>query len=183
MNADLRVPADCLEIEDDADLAWRVIEPAYEAVNIYDGPEVLAADLARLTPGQRALLALHWCVSETMNGGFDQFFTNPSGLLMDEATAGFERIGAREAAGILTEARHILASRPWAPGAAGSDPEMEDEDRFEAYLARYEPLEERFYTLVDDELYPRAAAYVRAHPHEFVAQRTLLQRGGDAAGR
>ena len=45
--------------------------------------------------------------------------------------------------------------------------EVEDAERFDAYRARYEPLEERFYELVDAEIYPRAAAYVRAHPGEF----------------
>jgi hypothetical protein len=180
MMADLRVPADCLESVGDADLAWRVIERAYAAVDLYDGPEVLAADLARLTPGQRALLALHWCVAETSNGGFDQLFTNPSGLLVDEVRSAFERIGAMEAAGVLAEARRLLASRPREPDAAdpGCD-ETEDADRFEAYLARYEPLEERFHALMDHELYPRAAAYVRAHPQEFVEQRTGLPRGAD----
>lgn len=168
MNSDLRIPAAQLEGADDAELAWRVIEPAYDAVSVHDGPDALGAQLRRLTAGQRALLALHWCVAETMNGGLDQFLTNPSGLLADEARAGFERIGVPEAARLLDDARALLASRPAA--AAPEDPELDeaaDADRFEAYLARYEPLEERFYALVDATLYPRAAAYVRAHPDEF----------------
>ncbi|HEX6369248.1 MAG TPA: DUF4375 domain-containing protein [Longimicrobium sp.] len=168
MKSDLRVPAAGLAGADDAELAWRVIEPAYDAVSIYDGPEALASQLRPLTGGQRALLALHWCVSETMNGGFDQFFTNPSGLLADEARAAFERIGVPEAASLLDQARALLASRP--AEADPDDPaydEAEDADRFDAYQAQYEPLEERFYELVDAEIYPRAAAYVRAHPDEF----------------
>ena len=55
MRADLRVDTATLaETSNDA-LVWRVIEPAFGAVNIYDGPEVLARDLTPLTPGQRAL--------------------------------------------------------------------------------------------------------------------------------
>lgn len=168
MNRDLRVPAAHLADADDAELAWRVIEPAFEEVSIYDGPEVLATHLRSLTGGQRALLALHWCVSETMNGGFDQFFTNPGGLLADEAYAAFERIGAPEAAALLAEARAILPSRP--AEADPTDPEFDEVDhaeRFDAYRARYEPLETRFYELVDTKIYPRAAEYVRAHPNEF----------------
>ena len=34
--------------------------------------------------------------------------------------------------------------------------------------ALFEEFDERFYALMDAELYPRAAAYVRAHPEEFV---------------
>jgi hypothetical protein len=168
MDSDLRVPAASLAGLDDAELAWQVIAPAYDAVSLYDGPAALASQLRPLTGGQRALLALHWCVSETTNGGFDQFFTNPSGLLADEARAAFERIGVPEAARLLDEARALLASRP--PEADPDDPaydEADDADRFDAYLAQYEPLEERFYALVDAEIYPQAAACVRAHPGEF----------------
>ena len=74
MHTDLRVSVDSLDEEDDADLIWRVIAPAYEAVGLYDGPEAVGRDLISLTSGQRALLAMHWCVAETLNGGFDQFF-------------------------------------------------------------------------------------------------------------
>ena len=168
MNSDLRVPASSLAGADDAELAWRVIEPAYEAVSIYDGPEALAGQLRPLTGGQRALLALHWCVSETMNGGFDQFFTSPGGLLADEARGALERIGVPEAASLLDQARGLFASRP--AEADPDDPafdEVQDAERFDAYRAQYDPLEERFYALVDAEIYPQAAAYVRAHPDEF----------------
>ena len=168
MSPDLRVASEHLAGADDADLAWRVIEPAYDAVSIYDGPEALAAPLRELTGGQRALLALHWCVSETLNGGLDQFFANPSGLLADEARAAFERIGVPAAATLLEEAGAIFALRPAAPDP--DDPgfdEADDAGEFDAYRERYEPLEERFYALVDTVIYPHAAAYVRAHPAEF----------------
>ena len=168
MSLDLRVPADRLADVDDAELAWRAIEPVFAAVSIYDGPEVLAEQLQALTSGQRALLAIHWCVSETLNGGFDQFFTNPTGLLADEARAGFERAGLPAAARLLDEARAILAERPVGPNPG--DPEFdeaEDAERFDAYRARHEPLEEQFYALVDGALYPRLGAYVRAHREEF----------------
>ena len=160
MSGDLRVPVSQLETDDDAEMAWRVIEPAFNAVDIYGGTESLAADLALLSPGQRALLALHWCVSEISNGGFDQFFTNASGLLASEAVQGFERIGASESARVLREAISIFASRP--------DSLDSDDPEFDAYLARHAPLEDVFYELMDTELYPRAAVYIRGHRDEFV---------------
>jgi len=92
--ADFRVPPDVLDTTDDADLAWRCIERAYEMVSIHDGPAVLDAGMARLTAGQRALLALHWIAGEVCNGGFDQFFMNPTGDIAAEALSGFRRIGA-----------------------------------------------------------------------------------------
>jgi hypothetical protein len=165
---DLRVAGADLQDSDDSDLTWRVIEPAWRAVNIYDGPDILAADLARLSSGQRAVLALHWCVSEVMNGGFDQFLTNPSGLLASEAVHGFSLIGAAESADILRQAIEIFALRP--PSIDPSDPDVDEfahAEAFDEYRARHAPLEGRFYRLVEAELYPRAAAYVRAHPEQF----------------
>ena len=165
----LRVSAESLAEEDDAELTWRVIAPAYQAVSLGDGPDALARDLQSLTPGQRAILAMHWCVAETLNGGFDQFFTNPSGLLADEALIGFERLGVPQAASILRTARAILASRPPEADRNSEDfDEAGEADRFDAYLARYEPLHDAFYDIVEGELYPRAAAYVRSHAEEFV---------------
>lgn len=168
MTSDLRVTREHLDVADDGELVGRALAPAYHAVSIYDGAEVLAAHLGRLTGGQRALLALHWCISETMNGGFDQFFLNPSGLLADEARAAFERIGVPEAAALLSAAAPLFASRP--PDPDPDDPEFDEADedeRFQAYRARYEPLEERFYALIDPVIVPRSADYVRAHPAEF----------------
>jgi len=168
MAFDLRVPADVLLVDDEAELCWRVIEPAYNAMGFGDGTGPLDV-LRQLTPGQRALLAVHWCVSETLNGGFDQFFTNPIGELAYDARLGFERIGVPEGAMLLNAAHALQSSRP-----ARTDPddpafdEAEAADQRDEYLAAYSPLEERFYALVDHDLYPRAAAYVRTHPDEFV---------------
>jgi hypothetical protein len=121
---DLRVDRATLGDRDPASLAWAVIAPAYDAVGFHDGPDAFADSMRARTPGQRALLALQWCVAEVSNGGFDQFFLNPTGLLAADA--------------------------------------------IDAYLERHEPLEERFYALVESVLYPTAAVYVRAHPEEFV---------------
>ena len=82
--ADIRVAPDVLDTTDDAELAWRCIERAYEMVSIHDGPAVLDA-------------------------------------LDDDARDGL-----------------------------------------------FEEFDDRFYALMDGELYPRAAVYVRSHYEEFV---------------
>ena len=169
MGFDLRVNASCLDELDEAQLTWRVIERVYDAVGLDDEPAAVARDLERFSPGQRALLAMHWCVTETLNGGFDQFFTNPSGVLTDEALIGFERIDVPEAASILRAARALLASRPPEVDTRSPDFDEADEaDRFDTYLAQFEPLQDRFYALVDGPLYAQAARYIRSHPEEFV---------------
>lgn len=169
MNSDLRVSATCLDEKDEAELTWRVIAPAYNALSLYDGADTVTQVLERLTLGQRALLAIHWCISETLNGGFDQFFTNSSGLLTDEVLIGFVRIGVPQAAAIVQAARQILPSRP--PDADTEAPdfdEADEADRFDAYLAQYEPLQDEFQTLIAGDLYAHAAAYVHLHPEEFI---------------
>jgi hypothetical protein len=168
-STDLRVDRAVLAESDPATLAWAVIEPAYNAVSFYDGPEAFAVAMRALTPGQRALLALHWCVAEVSNGGFDQFFFNPTALLAPDAVEGFRRIGVPEAADLVTRAREIFADRP--PPPAVDDPafdEAEDADAFEAYQDRHRPLEDRFFALARGELYRTAAGYVRQHAEEFV---------------
>jgi hypothetical protein len=168
MDSDLRVPADVLGVEDEAELFWRVIEPAYSALGSGDGTGPLDV-LRRLTLGQRALLAVHSCVSETLHGGFDRFFGNPNGELAYDARIGFERIGVPEGAMILTAADALRSARP--DERDPRDPAFDEDDearRMDAYLAAYSPLQERFTALVDRDLYPRAAAYVRTHPDEFV---------------
>ena len=166
MTTDLRVPATYLDTADDAELAWRAIERVYNAVSSSDDTHALRS----LAPGQRALFALHCCVAEVSNGGFDQFLTNSSRSLADEAVLGFERIGAVASAAVLRGALGVFATRP--PYADRSDPDFDEADEaeaFDAYRARHEPLEERFYELTESELYPRGAAYVRAHLREFAS--------------
>ena len=142
---------------------------AWGAVNIYDGPVVLDAALRTLSPGQRALLGIQWCASEVLNGGFDQFLTNPSGLLAAEAVRGFARIGASESEALLRGAIEIFASRAVDPDPGEPDfDEAANAEAFDAYRAQHASLEQRFYALLESEVYPRAAAYVRSHQSEFM---------------
>jgi hypothetical protein len=168
MTYDLRVPADVLTVNDEVELCRRVIEPARSAVGFGDGTGPIDV-LRRLTSGQRALLAVQWCVADTLKGGFEQFFSSPGGELAYDARLGFERIGVPEGAMILVAAHALLSSRTEERDPRDPDyDESTEVERMNAYRAAYSPLEERFYALVDHDLYPRAAAYVRAHPDEFV---------------
>ena len=164
---DFRVTRDVLAEASVDELVWRVIQPAYDAVSIYDGPEVLDRHLAPLTPGQRALLALHWTVAEVGNGGFDQYFINPTGDLASEARAGFERIQATRAAQLLDRVFKAFpgGSLPRDRDDRAALLEALDEDQRDQL---FESLDQEFYSLIDSELYPRANDYIRAHPEEFV---------------
>jgi uncharacterized protein DUF4375 len=163
MSADLLVSESVLAERDDAELAWRVIAPAYDAVDIYNGAKAFAASIASLSAGQRALLAIHWCIAEVQNGGLLQFFDNPTSVVAAEAVRGFERIGVPDAGELVVRAAEVIQTAAMR-SVAGAD----TDDDVEALRAELYPLDERFYELIDSAIYPRAATYVRSNRSEFV---------------
>ena len=138
--------------------AWRLIEPHWEAVSIYDGPIVFLDGLERLTEAARHLFAIWWCDSEVCNGGFHQFFSNSTGVLAPEALEGLRAIGLRECADLLEaatdkfhtpyprdrEARHAALQAIELPGEKREqwDPFYELDDRYYAARER-EKIDER----------------------------------------
>ena len=89
----------------------RLIEPIFESISIYDGPDVFRKQFRTLRPEVGHLLAAHWCQSEVCNGGFHQFFYNPTGVLAPEALAAFRAIGLHEWAELLEQAMLFFGRR------------------------------------------------------------------------
>ena len=88
----------------DRELVWKAIEIVWDAVSIYDGPEMLDAGLKLATRGQTALYAVWWTQSEVRNGGFYQYFDNPTGIVVEYARDGFKYIGANDLASVVERA-------------------------------------------------------------------------------
>ena len=63
----------------------------------------------RLTPGQRAFVAIQLLAGEIYNGGLKQFFENSSGDVTDEVLLGLRRIGAKL---LLSRLRSVLKTFP-----------------------------------------------------------------------
>ena len=83
---------------------WQLVEPIWKEISIYQEPAVFIR-LFRAVPRAAGLLfAAHWCQSEVRNGGFYQFFLNPTGVLAPEALTAFQSLGLHEWAKILEEA-------------------------------------------------------------------------------
>jgi hypothetical protein len=134
------------------DVYWKLIDSAFDAVSIYDGPTVFAEQFGMLKPEIGHLLAAHWCQSEVCNGGFHQFFTNSTGVLAPEALVGFQAIGIPEWAALLRSAmdvfgveyprdrdqRHSLMPQPEGERRAEWDLFHELDERFYEYLGRGE---------------------------------------------
>jgi glycosyltransferase involved in cell wall biosynthesis len=88
----------------DADVYFKVIEPHFERVSIYDGPEPFLRELERTPERARHLLTAHWCVSEISNGGFQQFFAGAAGVMAPESVAGLRALGLEDNARLLEKA-------------------------------------------------------------------------------
>jgi hypothetical protein len=85
-----------------------LVEPLWDSISIYDGPDVFLRQFASARPEAGLLFAAHWCQSEVYNGGFEQFFSNPTGVLAPEALVAFRAIGLHEWAAILEEAMRFF---------------------------------------------------------------------------
>jgi hypothetical protein len=66
--------------------------------------EYLQTLLARMSAGQVAVWSASRCCGEVLNGGFSQLFYNSSGALVDDAIAGFRRLGAEDYAVLFERA-------------------------------------------------------------------------------
>ncbi|HEV8190608.1 MAG TPA: DUF4375 domain-containing protein [Ktedonobacterales bacterium] len=106
----LRVGPDVLRGDDV--YAFAAMAPVYWTANIYRGPGEYEASLAAFTPSQRRLFAIWWYRAEVNNGGHDQFYYNPTGIVWPDALAGFELLGLEEFAMTLRESARRLGGDP-----------------------------------------------------------------------
>jgi hypothetical protein len=125
---------------------WDCIEPVWEVINIYEGPEIFLETFSRVENNIGLLYASHFCQSEICNGGFKQFFGNSTGVLAPEAIRGFEMIGMQDVAEIVRQALLLLG-----------DQYPRDRVARREVLQGLEPstfdrLNERFWELVGDDV-------------------------------
>ena len=86
------------------ELYWALVESVWDNISIYDGPETFLRDFAAAPRPNRNLFAAHWCISEVCNGGFDQFFSNSTGVLAPEAAAALNAIGMPRLGSLVEQA-------------------------------------------------------------------------------
>lgn len=130
---------------------WRVVEAVWDAISIYDGPEVFLRQFSAVPFEKGHLFAVHWCQSEVRNGGFHQFFSNSTGVLAPEAVTGFRVLGLAESSALIQKAMTFFGSKY--PRERSTRNEMLDE-----YAKEHEPawdpfteLNDRFYDLLRSE--------------------------------
>jgi Domain of unknown function (DUF4375) len=143
---------------------WSIVEPVWDAINIYDGPEVFAQTFASAPRASGLLFAAHFCQSEICNGGFGQFFGNSTGVLAPEAVEGFREIGQLEVAALIEKAIGLFGSV--------YPRDRNERETFLTHVSRssLDALDEMFYSLIDSEAggfivaADRYAAAVKQHP-------------------
>jgi hypothetical protein len=124
---------------------WKIIEPIWNEINIYDRTEVFL-DTYSKAPREAALLyAAHFCHSEVCNGGFSQFFNNSTGVLAPEAVQGFRIIGQNRIAALIETAMLAFGA-----------PYLRDRDKRQVVLEGLPPkafddLDEQFFALIETE--------------------------------
>src|SRR5262249_30868263 len=86
------------------ELYWSLVEPVWGKISIYDGAKTFLRQFRAVPKYVGLLFAGHWCQSEVRNGGFHQFFWNPTGILAPEASEAYHAMGIPEWAAIVDEA-------------------------------------------------------------------------------
>jgi hypothetical protein len=144
----------------DDDLVWHAIELVWDAATIYEGRQRLETGLSFATERQRHVYAIWWTISEVRNGGFHQYFSNPTGIVAPIALAGVQALGETATANAIADACKVFDGG-----------EITDHEYRLAVLDRHD---HRVFDAQDEAFYagyPRvfslAAAYIREHPDEF----------------
>ena len=122
---------------------------AYDAIR-----EILEGiDLEAMSPPERTIALIDRMAGQVGNGGFDQYFFNDGFEFPQEcrralAAAGMDRMGA-----LLERAIGIMGEGPY---------ELDEEKR-----RALDALDQEFYQVDQEELYPKAVAYIRRHADQF----------------
>ena len=97
------------------DFCVELIQPAWETVNIYGTYEEYEETLKPYTIEQRYLLAMHWLGAEVANGGFQQFLSNSTAIVWEDAYKGYQAIGSEKLEEIdaLTDLYYEIEETEW----------------------------------------------------------------------
>ena len=87
---------------------WDIVGALWDAIDIYEGPRVFRQTYNSVPRESGLIFAAHFCQSEVCNGGFEQFFWNPAGVLAPEAVEGFREIGLPQLSALIVAAMELL---------------------------------------------------------------------------
>lgn len=139
----------------------KVIDPLWWSVSIYDSKEQYEKDLEPFSFHQRAVFALMWYIAEVNNGGHSQFYSNPTGIVWEDAMDGFEQIGLIEGMKIIEESAKKFGAKP-------SFDREEREKVLDLLDIDFNDLDTRFYKLDSTEdITERMSDYIKKNKKAF----------------
>jgi hypothetical protein len=122
---------------------------AYDAIRaILEG-----IDLDAMSRPERNIALIDRMVGQVSNGGFDQYFSNDGFEYPQECLAALEETGMKKMAAILERAVQVMGAGPYV-----DNPDKQQELR---------KLNQEFYLVDQEELYPNAIEYIRKHVADF----------------
>jgi len=86
------------------------VEPVCDVIDLYNGPAAFLESIKNIRRPAALLYASLFCEQEVCNGGFNQFFSNSTGVLAPEALEGFQAVGQHEVASVLHQAMTAFGS-------------------------------------------------------------------------
>jgi hypothetical protein len=145
------------------DIGDAILQHVEWRVKAHDGDTMTAVEA--LPAGTRAIYTTFLVDAEVNNGGFNQFFYNPSGEFAGHALAGYELLGAEEYAAIM---RAAIATRE---SERERMAQFYDAGTLEAMSQSYEHTElgevdQRYYSL-GDRIYEIWATFVHERAELF----------------
>ena len=163
---DYRIAQSALARVKAEDRTGAVIEEVWQAYAACPNSQ-MATLLKRLTPGQRAFVALNGLVAEVNNGGIYQYLWNSTGNLFQETLTGLELVGAGAHVRLLKEVARlfrdpkVLKSRRRRQRALEKIRTEETERLFDDPFGTLEGCKRT-------SLETLRLAYLKTHPEEFV---------------
>lgn len=123
------------------------------------------AVIRELPPGTKAIYSTWVVDAEVNNGGFNQFFFNPSGELAGLALAGYELMGAEEYAAVMRAAIATYESERDTLAPYHADHSLESFSESYRHTSLGE-VDQRYYSL-GDHIYNLWAVFVKTRPELF----------------
>lgn len=148
----------------DNGLAWDVIAIMWDHVEHTEDEDAYKTSILPATKGQLAIYACTWYLSEVNNGGHFQFFSNPTGIVLEDAQKGFQMLKATGHLNIITETISVF------PDSSPSKNREEREEQLDSVDTNaLDKLDERLHHL-DENFDALATEYILSHPDEFFVE-------------
>jgi hypothetical protein len=138
--------------------AFAILEPVMWTGKTSGSYKDYESSLERFSRKQRLLFAVDWYQTEVNNGDHDQFYSNSTGIVWEDAQKGLAEIGAFEVEEILKESVKRMGGRP--PFDRDERNRLMDQRK-----PKFDDLDNRFFKL---DFEKKMIDYIRAHPKDFV---------------